>query len=117
MTEPAIGELREKIGFYIQVEEDDGYGNTTSGWKATPEFIVSAAVVPKLGGETVMAGRLQGHNLVNVHIRSSEQTREIGTDWKAKNERSGVEYNIRSVINPDKRDRFLELLCESGVAI
>lgn len=112
------GDLKWRIGFYKRVDLDDGYGNVTSGYHVDPEFIVSAHERPKLGGEAVIAARLTGTNFVNLTIRQSSQSRLITTDWVAKDERSGVAYNIRSgPIDPDGKRQWFELLCEKGVAV
>lgn len=110
------GELRERIGFFRLVEADDGAGNTTSGFSDVPEFVVSAKVVPKLGGEGVQAARLTGTKYVNITVRAASITRQVDTDWRARNMRSDVIYNIRSIIDPDQKRQWLEMLCEEGVA-
>jgi head-tail adaptor len=110
------GDLRERIGFYRRVETDDGAGNVLAGYADVPDFILSAAVVPKLGGEAVLAGRLTGTNLVNVTVRRSSQSLQVSTEWLAKDERSGVIFNLRSIIDPDQKRQWLEMLCERGVA-
>ena len=53
MTPAAIsaGDLRERVGFYSRVSLDDGYGNTQAGYDSIPEFILSANIKPRLGGE------------------------------------------------------------------
>lgn len=115
------GDLRERIGFFAPVEFEDGYGNTTTGFDVAPDFAVSAAVKPRLGGEAVLAGRLTGKHYVNITVRASSLTRSVTEAWMARDERSGVAYNIRSIIDPEKassrHDRFIEMLCEQGVAI
>lgn len=114
------GELRNKIGFYAPVQTDDGLGNTTSGFAGTANFTASANVKPRLGGETVLAGRLSGTNLVNITIRKSQVASTVTDAWRAKDERSGVIYNIRSIIDPNEgkpgAGAWLEMLCEKGVA-
>lgn len=110
------GELRWRIGFYKVVAADDGYGNTTSGYGANPEFSVAANVKPKLGGEGIQAGRLAGKNYVNITVRRSSDTALVTNDWRAKDERSGEIYNIRSIIDPDGKREWIEMLCEQGVA-
>jgi head-tail adaptor len=109
------GDLKYRVGFYGPDPHDDGFGNTIM-FNDTPDFIVSAAMEPKLGGETVLAGRLAGRNLINVTVRSSEQTRSVKPEWKAKDERTGDDLNIRSIIDPDQQRQWLEMLCEKGVA-
>lgn len=115
------GEFRHKVGFYKRVDVDDGAGNVQGGYDSLPEFIVSAAIKPRLGGETVLASRLTGTNLVNITVRKSSSTVLIDDDWIAKNERTGETFNIRSIIDPlqdsAQRGRFIEMLCEKGVAV
>ena len=110
------GELRERIGFFPPVVNDDGFGNTTSGFANDPAFEVAAKVVAKLGGETVQAARLAGRQFDNVTVRASSATCTVTTAWRAKDMRSGVIYNIRGIIDPDQKRRWLEMLCEQGVA-
>lgn len=122
----SAGDLRYSVGFYqrpalgISSPPAD-YGNTEDEFSDTANFIVSANIEPKLGGEAVLAARLTGKNLVNITVRQSPNTVLVTTDWKAKNERTGEEYNIRSVIDPDggtsKHGFYFEMLCEKGVAI
>lgn len=114
---PAAGDLKWKIGFYAKTAVSDDYGNTNYVYATEPQFVYRAQVKPKLGGEAILAGRLSGSNFVNITVRSSAETRQVTTDWRAKDERSGVLYNIRSgPIDPDGKRRWLELLCEQGVA-
>jgi SPP1 family predicted phage head-tail adaptor len=110
------GDLRERIGFYARVSLDDGAGNVKAGYGPNPEFILSANVKPKLGGEGVLAGRLTGTNLLNITVRYSSKSTQVTPDWRAKDERSGVIYNIRSIVDPTQKRQWLELLCERGVA-
>lgn len=115
------GDLRARVGFYVRPLQSDGYGNTeASEFPADPEFAVAANVKPKLGGENVLAGRLTGTNLVNITVRQSIQTALVTTEWRCKDERTGVIYNIRSKIDPYEGDadhgKWWEMLCEKGVA-
>jgi SPP1 family predicted phage head-tail adaptor len=111
------GDLRERIGFYQRVDSDDGAGNVQAGYAEKPFFQAHANVRPKLGGEGIQAGRLAGSNFVNITVRRSANALLVTTDWRAKDERTGAIYNIRSgPIDPDQKRRWLELLCEEGVA-
>lgn len=111
------GDLRNKIAFYRRIIIDDGYGNKTGGYPDKPTFILSGNVRPRLGGEAVLAGRLAGRNTVNITVRMSDAARSITSDWKATDLRSGTEYNIRSIIDPDGKRQWVELLCDEGVAV
>lgn len=121
MATTRAGDLRDRVGFYKPVETDDGYGNTQIGFPPVPTVGPFAAqIVAKLGGESVLQGRLAGTNLVNITVRASADAKQVTTAWRARDERAGVDYNIRSIIDPYKgtaqRGRFLEMLCEQGVA-
>lgn len=120
----SAGDLRYSVGFYQRSALSNSppdYGNTEDSFPATATFIVPANITPKLGGEDVLAARLTGKGLVNIVVRQSTQTATVTTDWKAKDERSGEIYNIRSVIDPDggtpNHGFYFEMLCEHGVAI
>lgn len=108
------GKLRERVTFSQRAVTSDGYGNASGDW--ADEFTVSARIRPRLGGEEVMASRLQGRNLATITVRYSTDTAEITTDWRAVDARTGDIWNIRSIENPDERKRYLDLLCEKGVA-
>jgi head-tail adaptor len=115
------GDLRNTIGFYQRASGDSPEtGNLEGEFPAEPEFTRRANVAPRLGGETVLAQRLQGTKLVNITVRQTSMTRLVTTAWRAKDEKSGVLYNIRSIIDPEQstpdRGRWLEMLCEEGVA-
>lgn len=111
------GNLRERVGFYRRAMASDGYGNSEGAFPAEPEFSVAANIKPRLGGEQVLQSRLQGVNLVNITVRWSSETAQVEPDWIVKNERTGEVYNIRSIINPDERRRFIEMLCERGASV
>lgn len=114
------GELRHRLAWDRRQDVDDGFGNTQSDW--AEQFVTHAKVTPKLGGETVLAARLQSQNTVNVTVRQSSKTRQIKTDWRARDVRSDSDpkkqtvYAIRSIIDPDDRGAWLEILCQTGAA-
>ena len=114
------GDLRARVGFYRREVQSDGYGNNQASYGASAEFTVAANIKPRLGGEQVLAGRLTGQNLVNITVRKSADTSSVTDDWRAKDERTGTIYNIRSIIDPEQETsqhgRWLEMLCEEGVA-
>jgi head-tail adaptor len=116
------GDLRSLVGFYKRPASGDSpdYGNPEGEFSDTPEFVCAANIKPRLGGEKILADRLSGTNAVNITVRRSSRTMLVDTAWRAKDERSGVIYNIRSVIDPDQggpdHDSRIEMLCEVGVA-
>jgi SPP1 family predicted phage head-tail adaptor len=106
--------LFESIAFDAVTSSPDGYGGTIEGF--AEQFIVRAARKFLRGGEGVQAARLEGKQPVVLTIRASSQSRTITTDWRARDTRSATVYNIRSV-EPSENRAFLDLLCESGVAV
>lgn len=118
------GDLRDRVGFYKRPASgnspDSDYGSVEGEFSDTSEFECDANIKPRLGGEAVLAARLTGTNLVNITVRKSSRTVLVTTAWRARNERSNVLYNIRSIIDPYENTpdhgRWLELLCEQGVA-
>lgn len=126
MASVQAGDLRSKVGFYqrASVGPDSppvpDYGSTEGEYPSEPEFTCAANIKPRLGGESVLAARLTGTNFSNITVRQSSSTSLVDTAWRAKDERLGVVYNIRSIIDPFEntveRGRYFEMLCEEGVA-
>lgn len=118
MAPARAGELRHKIAFDkrqdVNPDAPDDYGNTQSEF--VEQFVVSAKVQAKFGGETVTAARLQGQQPVTITVRQSSQTRLIKEDWRARDVRSGAVYAIRSIVDPDGKRAWLEILTQTGVA-
>jgi SPP1 family predicted phage head-tail adaptor len=109
---PAGKRGRWRVTFSKRAAGDDGHGNITGDF--VDQFTVSAELRPKLGGETVLAGRLEGRQLVNIIVLQSAATRAITTDWRARDAISGAIYNIRSgPIDPKGNRQEFELLAET----
>lgn len=111
-----IGQLRERVAFEYRATVDDGLGNEEAGdW--TPGFTVAARIAPARGAESIQAARLAGKQPVLITVRSSTQTREVGLSWRARDVRKGTLYNIRSIVNPDEQNKYLDMECDAGVAV
>ena len=91
------------------------YGNTQTEW--AEQFRCRAAFIHLWGGEQVLAGRLQGQHLQVMLVRSSSETRQIATDWRARDVNSGIEYNVRDITPHEDDNQWLDVLCQAGVAI
>ncbi len=91
---------------------DDGLGNQVSGDFAT-QFTVSAGYTHMRGGEGVVAARLQRKHPMIVTVRSSSQTRQITTDWRLVDKRTGEEMAIKDV-TPELNRQWISLLVEKG---
>jgi SPP1 family predicted phage head-tail adaptor len=108
------GSLSERIGFEAEVEGDDGFGGVIVGWSEV--FTEPARLKPMRGNEEIIASRLQGIQPYSMTIRSNERTRTITTAWRALNKRTGVVYAIKSAVNIDERNQWIELLVVQGEA-
>lgn len=111
------GDLTERVALdrRIEVNPDlpDDFGNTVSDWQE--QFETSAGFIHLRGGESVMAGRLQGNSTLVIFVRASSQTRMITTEWRLRDVRTGIAYNI-SEASPTTDRKWIDILAQSGVA-
>lgn len=119
MPLPGAGDLHQTVQWAEPFGAMDRYGNEQTSW--VNRFVVRAQIAAKLGGEDVMAARLQGRQPVTIRVRSSIDTRKITTHWRVTDTNSGIQYNVRAVADPfmgqPERGRWIEVLAEAGVAI
>jgi head-tail adaptor len=108
------GQLFYRVGFDKKATGSDGAGGTTTDWEE--QFTCRAAFFNAGGSEAVMAARLEGKTLMRVRVRSSAQAREITTDWRMTDKRSGDVWNIRDVDPVTEARAFILLRVEKGVA-
>jgi SPP1 family predicted phage head-tail adaptor len=109
----SAGDLFFLIAFDKRIEVDDGAGNTIGGWQE--QFQCRAGFAHLRGGESVMADRLQGQHTQVIFVRRSSATRQVSTDWRIRDVRTGVSFNIRDITPSDDR-LWIDFLCQSGVA-
>lgn len=107
------GELFENVAFEKKNTVSDGGGGTRSEW--VEQFTRRAGYVHLRGGETVMAGRLQGKHTQVIKVRASSDVSLVNTDWRIKDKRTGEVYNIRDR-EPDVDRAYVHFTCERGVA-
>ena len=107
------GQLFEHVGFEEPVSGSDGGGGITAGF--AERFTCRAGYVHLRGGEAVLAARLGGQHTQVVRVRSASETRAVTTDWRIIDKRDGTTFNVRDITPSDDR-RFLDFLCQSGVA-
>lgn len=108
------GSLSELVAFEAEIEGDDGFGGVIVGWSEV--FTEPARLKPMRGNEEIIASRLQGLQPYTMTVRSNERTRTVTTAWRARNKRSGASYAIKSVVNIDERNQWIELLVVEGEA-
>jgi hypothetical protein len=49
-------------------------------------------------------------------VRSNARTRTITPAWRARNKRTGVLYAVKTAVNIDERNQWIELLVVQGEA-
>lgn len=108
------GVLQESVAFDAPTVSTDEYGGQISGW--TEQFRDRVQFIYQRGREAENAGRLTGSAVFKVKMRSSTKSREITPDYRMRDVRRGVAFNIREVDAISDR-RWVWLMAESGVAI
>lgn len=107
------GDLRERVKFQKRGGTEDGYGNEVPGqWE--DQFTRAAHFIMKPGSESVLAARLQGTQPVTMILRYDDQTRTIGTDWRAVDTRDNTAYAIRASADMDRKRQWWSLVCVAG---
>lgn len=107
------GSLNERVTFMRFVSTTDQYGGQTGTWQ--DQFTAAASITWSRGGETVIAGRLQGKQPAVLRIRTSAAARDIKPTDKAVNARTGEVFNIRELPREARDSRgYLECLVEVG---
>ncbi|RKD61552.1 head-tail adaptor protein [Rhizobium sp. WW_1] len=114
MAKPrTTGDLLHRVAFDVREEIENIDGNTEGNWRE--QFQLRAGYVHLRGGETVLAGRLQGQHSQVIFVRASALSRRVTTDWRVRDVLTGQSFNVRDVTPTDDR-LWLDFLCQSGVA-
>lgn len=114
MKDQAAHALYEAFAFDSPVSIDNAAGGKELGW--TEAFTARAKVRYLRGSEEVLAARLQGRQPIVAVIGNSVAARLVTTDWRMRDTRRAIDYNIRTVVPSDDR-RWIEITAESGVAV
>lgn len=107
-----VGKLRHRVTLQEETRVSDGGGGYTLGWAnlaANPT--VWAAIEPLTGREYLQARQLAQAVTHRVTLRHRG---DVTAGMRLV--KGARVFNIRSVIDPGERGRWLELMCEEGVA-
>jgi len=109
---PGIGLLRERVTFQAEALAADGGGGNTLTWADIPaDPTVWARVAPLRGLEQLQGQQVQARATHKVTVRyRADVTPALRLLWR------GRPMNIRAATNPDEGRKFLDLLCDEGVA-
>lgn len=110
------GDLRHKVTIQEKTQTADGMGGFTETWSDL--YPTRAAIWPMKAAEVLDASKLEhqvNHRIRIRHPRSFEITADMRVNWYDHVAKSDKYFNIISIINPDKRNVMLELLCVEEV--
>lgn len=107
------GRLSERIAFDAPTATPNGHGGTVQGWAVRHECW--AGVTYLRGTEPVIAARLVGVQPVVVRVRNCAAARQIASDWRARDMRTGVEYALTGNAVPSDDRAYLDFMAKSGV--
>ncbi len=120
------GSLDHRVTFQERDFVDDGYGNKQTIW--VDRFTMSARLQPlftsKLDVEGVSQARLQSQQPYNLIVRNCADTRGITPNWRVFDARAGKDdkgepkrfFAIKTIVDPDERRQYLEMLIVQGLA-
>jgi SPP1 family predicted phage head-tail adaptor len=107
------GKLRDRVAFdQRESGADDALGAGPGGF--VERFTAAAEILPRFGGETVIASRLAGVQPATIKVRYAKDTAQVTPEWRLRDVRTDAIYNIKSIVDPDRRRQWLEILCETG---
>ena len=115
------GSLNCRLTFQVRQDVDDGFGGTRGEW--VDQFTVPGRLEPRYGSnaESIMAARMQSMQPYNLTICSSAAARQITASWRAYDARAGKTgdkpnrvFGIKTVVNPDERGQYIEMLAIEG---
>lgn len=115
------GSLNCRLTFQRREQISDEWGGTRGEW--VDQFTVPGRLEPRYGSnaESLMAARMQSMQPYNLTIRGSTAARQITASWRAYDARAGKTgdkpnrvFGIKTVVNPDERGQYIEMLAIEG---
>lgn len=121
------GSLNRRVTFQRHGDLVDQWNNVTPGAGPFEDvFTISARLQPKFGNnvESFAASRLASKQPYNLTVRACTATRAVRTDWQVVDARQAEDangaaprvFNIVSIVDPDERGQWVEMLVIEGEA-
>lgn len=110
---PGTGAFRDLVTFQTEVQTPDEGGGYSVMW--ANDLIVHGQFLPERSRERLDAGRLAVPLAGVLRVRSSSETRALTEGARVLIDAEA--YNILSIANEDRHDRFLTMTVEKGVAV
>ena len=107
------GNLKHRISFDEPTYDGD---ELRVGWNEGA-FECWASIRYLRGGETVQAARLAGRQPAVVTVRLPSEAANVTADWKLRDVHLDREYAVTAPPVPTDDGKWLEITCESGVAV
>lgn len=115
---PSAGSLKDRVVFQRRTQdgEGDGAGNFEGGWTAMFNSR-RVELAPRLGGESVVAARLQGVVAYDLWVRLDRQTKTVNPGDRAVDARDATRiFNIRFADDIDGDGQWILMQVEQGGA-
>lgn len=113
MSVGQIHPLRERVAFDRPTKTDNGYGGETVGWDTANAIKRSAAFIYQRGREASRHGKATGTAVIKVKIHQSTAAQAITTDWRMRDTRRNIQFDIVEVDRFTDR-RWIWLVVEGG---
>lgn len=120
------GQLNKRIQFQRRGTQVDEYGNESAGGWQNVGGTFAARLQPKFGGdvESFAASRLSSKQPYNLTVRNCAATRAVRTDWRVVDARVAQDqngaaprvFNIATIVDPDERGQWVEMLVVEGAS-
>lgn len=115
---PDAGSLKGLFSFQKRGDGDDGFGGPPVPGTGTMAEVFKdyGRLIPLVGSETVIAGRLAGRQPYRLTVRSNTNTRTIDPSWQIVDVRAPTKiYAILSpVSDSDMGNEWLDMLIAVG---
>lgn len=105
--------LYEKYSFQKRDSDNDGYGNTVTGF--VEQFETRGERTFFRGSEKVREAASTGTQNAIIRVRSFGDSRLVTTGWRVVDARTNETYNVIA-IEPMKERGYIEFLVQSGEA-
>lgn len=114
----SVGGMRHKLKLQSPTRASDGGGGASVSF--TTIDTVFGSISPESGRERYFAQKLDSpitHTITIRFRRDVSNVTRVVYDYYRQGKKYTRSFNVKSVINRDTKDRYLDLLCEEGVAI
>lgn len=117
MRNPTLGKMRQKLKLQTPTRSDDGGGSGAITW--TTAATIFGHIQPRSGNERFFGEQLEervSHIITIRHRRDVTNKNKLVYEHYVQGIKYTRTFNVQRTMNRDSRNRFLDILCEEGVA-